>query len=231
MANPLHELLDKLYADFNRWTGESRQKHPEIEIVWNKDLDRFRDAKEKFRIKWIVVGHNPGKKERGDRNEAGLWMGRYFHPEGSSGSWTRLVLAHDVRCLRDEVLFLEKTPICSDDVEGLKKKKGKGDNPLFTEMLEGMAKAVHDLQEATEASVWIQGYSDACFEKFFQKLGDLYGATEAAKVRKKRVFKTPHIGNIIRSGNAFPVESLLEEGLAKALPEIEGFEWLAPESG
>jgi hypothetical protein len=228
MAKPLHEILDDLYAGFEQWVDEPRQGQPEIEIVWNKDLDRFRDPEEEFKIKWIVVGHNPGKQERGTCNEAGLCIGRYFHPEGSTGSWTRLVLAHDVHCLEGQVLFLEKTPIYSDDVEELKS-KSKKEHPLFTRMQERMAEAVYDLQEATGASVWIQGYlksKDDPFVTFFSKLSGLYGNTEEAKVRKERVFKTYHMGNIIRGGNCFPVKRLLEEGLAKALPAVAGFEYL-----
>jgi hypothetical protein len=226
VAKPLPKILDGLYADFEKWVDASREKGPKIEIVWSEDLDRFRDPKKEFKIKWIVVGHNPGKQERGTCNKAGLWIGRYFHPNGATGSWTRLILAHDVRCLGDQVLFLEKTPICSDNLEGL---KSKDKHPLFKQMQECMAKAVFGLQESTGAYVWIQGYStslDDPFMSFFSQLRGLYVNTAVTEARKNKVFKTYHMVSVMKGGRGFPVEELLGEGLAEALPKVAGFECL-----
>lgn len=229
MAHGLREILDKLRVDFEQWVAQAGQMTPAIEIVWNQDLDRFCDAKKEPHIKWIVVGHNPGDKERGSTHQSGLWIGRYFHPEGSTGSWTRMILAHAATSLSDEVLFLDKTPIFSRELGGLKAKEG---HPLFKQVQERMAQAVYDLHQATGACVWIQGYPnerDRRFQPFFDKLSSLYSSQQDPQVRaqlKDSVLQTYHLGKVIRSGQAFPVETLFDRGLAAALPLVLGFKKL-----
>jgi hypothetical protein len=126
----------------------------ETPLVYNEALD---DVGEDARIRYVLVGDNPGKNEqRADRR-------RYL--VGHSGRLAERIFRELLGAdFRSEVLIVNKTPVHTAKTAELKPLLADsgvtGLREVFAESQRFMANLAYDLAEAFDAPIWICGYGE-----------------------------------------------------------------------
>lgn len=220
MSKDIARCIDDLHAAMGKWVATAATD-PSTDFVWSEDLGTFRNAAGTFNIKWLVVGNNPGPMEKGSNNQGGLWIGRYFHPQGKTGCWTRLLVAHAAN-LKDEVIFLEKSPIQSTNADDL---VHYDQHPSFGQSQRYLADLVFRLHRLTGAQVWVQGYTHKVYTPFMDRLRTLYkrpSAMAGGTPLSRSVYLTHHLQHYLMSEGSLSADTVLNLGLAAALQQLPG---------
>ena len=129
-------------------------------------------------LEYIIIGDNPGREERAGVNQKILSRYEYlFDQQYFIGNKTnyiheffRRIYKTDGKDYKKYVLFLNKTPISTDNTPSLKKIKN---DPVFLKTQEKMAELINEIILKTKSvSVWIMGYTylESWFKTFWDGL-------------------------------------------------------------